>query len=223
METIVCIFAHPDDEAFGPGGTITLLAQQHDVYIICVTDGDAGDTSLQEECELGELRREELERSAKVLGVKNVIFLGYKDGTLSNSIYHELAEKIQHELDKFRPTTLLTYEPRGVSGHIDHVAVSMVTSYIFEKKDYIKKIMYFCLDEVQRKREDEYFIYFPPGYKNEEINETIDTSKVWDIKVKGMMEHKSQWHDAQGILERSEKLPKQEHFLIKKKIDTVYS
>lgn len=39
---IVCIFAHPDDEAFGPGGTIALLAKKNDVYILCATKGEAG-------------------------------------------------------------------------------------------------------------------------------------------------------------------------------------
>lgn len=36
---MVCVFAHPDDEAFGPSGTITLESQQRDVYIIKTTDG----------------------------------------------------------------------------------------------------------------------------------------------------------------------------------------
>ncbi|MBP9816108.1 PIG-L family deacetylase [Candidatus Woesebacteria bacterium] len=40
MANIVAIFAHPDDEAFGPGGTLAKLSNEHDVYIICVTSGD---------------------------------------------------------------------------------------------------------------------------------------------------------------------------------------
>ena len=39
---VVAVFAHPDDEAFGPGGTLAVLSKTHDVYIITVTGGEAG-------------------------------------------------------------------------------------------------------------------------------------------------------------------------------------
>jgi LmbE family N-acetylglucosaminyl deacetylase len=77
--------------------------------------------------------------------------------------------------------------------------------------------MYYCLNERQRRREEPYFIYFPPGYKDSEIDEVYDTSSVWEQKVSSMMEHKSQVHDAEKILDRARKLPKQECFLVKQK------
>src|SRR3989344_3283405 len=117
MKKIVCIFAHPDDESFGPSGTIAKLSKENDVYIICATDGDAGENQNKYK-DLGKVRTEEARKSAKVLGVKKVFFLGHKDGTLSNSLYHLLAEKVQGILDDIRPDTLITFEPRGVSGHI---------------------------------------------------------------------------------------------------------
>src|SRR3989344_5955519 len=137
MKSIVCIFAHPDDEAFGPGGTIAILAKNYKVFIICVTDGDAGKNSSSQARELGELRKEELLASAKVLRVRKVFFLGYKDGSLNNNLYHQLAEKLTKHLAILKPVTLLTFEPSGVSGHIDHIAVSMITSFVFEKLDYV--------------------------------------------------------------------------------------
>jgi len=42
MKPLVCIFAHPDDEAFGPGGTIAKFAKQRPVYLICATKGESG-------------------------------------------------------------------------------------------------------------------------------------------------------------------------------------
>src|SRR5579872_4442081 len=121
-KTIVCVFAHPDDEAFGPGGTIALLAKENDVYILCATKGEAGQNSLTDlETPLQNERMEELKRSAKILGVKKVIFLDFIDGTLSNSLYHKLAEKITQYLNELKPEMLLTYENRGISGHIDHI------------------------------------------------------------------------------------------------------
>ena len=42
MKPLVCIFAHPDDEAFGPGGTIAKFAKKRPVYLICATKGESG-------------------------------------------------------------------------------------------------------------------------------------------------------------------------------------
>lgn len=217
MKRAVCIFAHPDDEAFGPGGTIALLSQTHEVTLICVTNGDAGLNSTRSQKELSKIRRAELRRSAAILGVKDVIFLGYKDGTLSNALYHEIAEKLIEKLQFLQPDTLLTYEPRGVSGHIDHIAVSMITSFIFPKIPSAQTLLYYCISEENRTLHGDYFIYFPQGYRKDEIDRVVDVSSVWEKKVAGMKEHKSQKHDADSILERYKKLPKEEYFLVKEK------
>lgn len=217
MKKLVCIFAHPDDEAFGPGGTIALLAKQYEVVIICVTNGDDSRLPQEKAHALGKVRREELQQSAAILAVREVRFLDYQDGKLCNLLYHEIAETIQTQLEAIKPEVLLTFEPRGISGHIDHIAVSMITSYVFEKLAFIKELMYYCITEENRALHEDYFIYFPPGYKRSEIDCMFDVSPVWNIKVKAMLAHISQSADAQRILRRSEKLPKEEYFFIRKK------
>jgi LmbE family N-acetylglucosaminyl deacetylase len=214
-KTIVCVFAHPDDEAFGPGGSIATFAKDNDVYVICVTNGDAGKNSSGKNNDLGKMRRTELRNSAKILRVKQVFFLGYKDGYLCNSIYHEVAEKVKKKLKQLKPHTLLTYEHRGISGHIDHIFVSMVTSFVFEEMLQIKEIYYYCMSETSRAKQEKYFIYFPPGYKKSEIDKTIKTNDVWETKVKAMHAHKSQLHDIDRILKSQSELPKEEHFIVK--------
>src|SRR5262245_58145598 len=103
MKPVVAIFAHPDDEAFGPAGTIAHFAKDRPVYLICVTDGAAGMNSSDKTHELSQIRRDELINSARVLGVKDIFFFDYKDGTLSNNLYHELAEKLQNKLEELQP------------------------------------------------------------------------------------------------------------------------
>lgn len=217
MQQIVCIFAHPDDEAFGPGGTIALLTKSHEVRIICVTSGDDSRLKDTEAKQLGQTRREELRRSAAILGVKEVVFLDYQDGKLCNVVYHDIAASLQKLLEEIQPDTLLTFEPRGVSGHLDHIAVSMITSFVFEKLPFAKELFYYCMHERHRALQEPYFIYFPPGYKTSEIDKTFDITSVWDIKVKAIHEHISQAADAKRILKRLEMLPKEEYFLVKKK------
>lgn len=214
-ETIVAVFAHPDDEAFGPAGTIAKLARENDVYLICATRGEAGKGDAKK---LGKTRSGELLVSAKILGVKKVFVLGFADGTLSNSLYHDLVKKIGKTLEELKADVILTYEPRGISGHIDHIVVSMVCSYIFERTKFIKKILYYCLDQKSRdKFSYDYFIYFPPGYKKSEMDMEVDVSDVWDLKMVAMMAHKSQKHDADRIIQRRKGMPKKEYFLVSSK------
>jgi LmbE family N-acetylglucosaminyl deacetylase len=216
---VAAIFAHPDDEAFGPSGTLCQLSKTHDVYIFCATRGEAGNNHLTDSQgkTIGDIREEELRKSASIIGVKDVIMLGYIDGMLSNSIYHDIADKIIRYLDELQPKILLTYEPRGISGHLDHIAMSMITSYIFERTSYSIKLMYYCIDEDERKTIKDYFIYVPPGYSHQEINETFDIAPVWETVIKAMRAHASQAKDGENLIEKMKDLPKQEHFLIREK------
>ena len=215
MQTIVGIFAHPDDEAFGPSGTIASLAKENNVYLICVTNGDAA--TGKPDPELAKIRREELQKSSKILGVKEVFFLDFPDGSLSNNTYHIVAERIQKVLDTLQPQLLITYEPHGVSGHLDHIAVSMITSYIFEKVPYAKEVWYYCISKERTDAMEPYFIYYPPGYTQEQIDKIVYVSGVWEQKIQAMQQHESQKNDVERVLRNTNKFPKEEYFLLKKK------
>lgn len=214
-KAIVCIFAHPDDEAFGPSGTINKLSQEYDVYLLCATKGQAGkDSRTNRKTSLTSKRAQELRESAKILGIKKVYFLGFTDGTLSNNLYHKLAAKVQARLELLKPEIVLTQENRGVSGHIDHIVVSMVTTYVVKKLPFVKELWYTVVSKERAARMQDYFIYFPPGYDKSEVDKVVDVSDVWDVKVKAMMCHESQKHDAQRILKSAENYPKEEYFLV---------
>lgn len=215
-KTIVCIFAHPDDESFGPAGTIAKYAKTNDVYLLCATKGEAGEKNIEDRRKLGEIRAEELTNSAKILGIKKVYFLGFEDGTLCNNLYHKLADKIREKLEELKPEVVMTYEPKGVSGHIDHITVGMVTMFVSRKLSFIKTILQYCTLKKYSKFRKDYFIYFPPGYHLSEIDKIVDTKDVWEIKVKAMNAHKSQIHDIKRVLSMQKKMPKREYFLILK-------
>lgn len=218
-KTLACIFAHPDDEAFGPAGTIAKLASEHEVFLLCATRGEAGQNNLTKKTaqQLNQIRESELRKSAKILGIKKVFFLDFIDGELCNNTYHKLAEKIMEVLDAIKPDTILTNEHRGNSGHIDHITISMVSSFVFEKLPYVKTIMYHCTSDKMKALNIGYFIYVPPGYKKSEVDLVVNIQPYWDIKVKAMHCHKSQMEDAKRILKRWENLPKEEYFLVRNK------
>ncbi|OHA05413.1 MAG: hypothetical protein A2934_04150 [Candidatus Sungbacteria bacterium RIFCSPLOWO2_01_FULL_47_10] len=216
-KNIVAIFAHPDDEAFGPAGTLALLAQTHSVYIICVTNGAVGRGEIRRAANVAEIRRRELLGSAEILGVKKVFFLDFHDGSLSNNLYHRIALKIEPILKRIRPETIITFEPRGVTGHIDHVVVSFVSSYLFERMPFIKNIHYYCLLKKNQKKKNKYFIYVPPGYADTEVGKTVAIAPVFDKKIRAIKRHQSQKHDIIRILPVVARGEKKEHFLVLKK------
>lgn len=219
-KVLIAIFSHPDDEAFGPAGTLAKYAQTHDVYIICATKGESGQNHSKDlKSKIADIRSQEMLESAQILGIKQVFFLDFLDGTLNNNLYHIIAEKIQKIIEKLDPEILLTYEPRGVSGHIDHVVMSMVTNYVFDRCN-AKTLMMYCLNQAHRQEISNYFIYFPKGYLPAEINKTVDINDVWETKLKAMHKHHSQQKDIDRILPRLQKLPKEEYFLIRTKEQT---
>ncbi len=217
MKPLVAIFAHPDDEAFGPSGTLATFAKERDVYLICVTDGDAGQNALESVTNLGETRRGELTQSAKIIGVKEVEFLGYKDGSLSNNLYHEVAEKIEKLLQKYQPDTLLTFNQLGISGHIDHIFVSLVTTFVYRKTKFVKKLLYYSELETVLGEMKDYFIYMPPGIEINEADLVVDVSSVWETKLSAINCHQSQKQDGEMIKQQLSKHPKKEYFKILQK------
>jgi LmbE family N-acetylglucosaminyl deacetylase len=221
MKPVVAIFAHPDDEAFGPAGTLALFAKERPVYLICVTNGDAGINSHSDKTRtLSEIRREELEASANILGIQKVFFLNYKDGTLCNNLYADVAAKIQTILDEIKPDTLLTYEQHGISGHLDHISVSMITSYVFEHRADIQELWYFAATKEEQKifrdQYPDFFVYIPEGYEKKSLT-FKNVSSVWEQKLSAMRQHESQTHDITRVLAVKQQLPQEEGFIIRKK------
>lgn len=150
-KTILAVLAHPDDETFGLGGTLALYARRGvDVYYVCATRGEAGaadEEHLNGFKDAAEMRTTELMRAAKILGIKEVFFLGYRDsgmpGTEENKhpeaqINHpveEVAGRIVKYIRDLKPEVVITFDPIGGYRHPDHIHVHKATTLAFEKAD----------------------------------------------------------------------------------------
>jgi LmbE family N-acetylglucosaminyl deacetylase len=122
------IFAHPDDETLGTGGTLARYAAEGvEVHVVCATRGERGryrDGSDHPGPEaLGRIREAELRAAARVLGVREVSFLDYWDKDLDLADPHEVIGKIVGHLRRIRPQVAVTFAPDGGYGHPDHVAI----------------------------------------------------------------------------------------------------
>ena len=86
---LLAVLAHPDDETFGMGGTLALYASRGcDVYLVCATRGEVG--TMDEDCldgfdSPGDRRWSELKCAASILGLADVIYLGYRDSGMPGS------------------------------------------------------------------------------------------------------------------------------------------
>src|SRR4030042_1311696 len=87
--TLLMTGAHPDDESFGPGSTLAQYAAAGvKVYYVCGTRGEVGEVTpeaMKGYSSIGNLRSDELKCAATVLGLTDVIFLGYRDSGMAGS------------------------------------------------------------------------------------------------------------------------------------------
>ncbi len=119
--------AHPDDCDFGAGGTIAQWTSRGiEVSYCIITNGDQGgeasDFPLEE---MAQVRQREQRAAGKELGVDNVTFLNYRDGSLFPSL--ELRKDIVREIRRAKPDRMVVQSPernweRIFASHPDHLA-----------------------------------------------------------------------------------------------------
>jgi N-acetyl-1-D-myo-inositol-2-amino-2-deoxy-alpha-D-glucopyranoside deacetylase len=148
VKKLLVIFAHPDDESFGPvGGTLAKYAREGvAVHYICATRGEAGmvDDALLHHSSIAALRTRELQQAARVLGLKDVRFLNYRDsgmlgspdnqhrGSLFAAPVEEVARRIAGYMQAINPDVIVTHDQYGWYGHPDHIKCYDATLRAYE-------------------------------------------------------------------------------------------
>ena len=116
------ITPHPDDAEIGCGGTVSKwIAEGTKVFYVLCTNGDKGSDDPEMTSErLAKIRYEEQEEAAKVMGVSEVVHLGYPDGGLNDDA--EFRGKLVHAIRKFQPEVVFSTDPmrRSFYLHRDH-------------------------------------------------------------------------------------------------------
>lgn len=142
---LLAIFAHPDDETFSTGGTLALVARDGGrARVVCATNGDEGGEGADGDHSMDpEIRRSELRAACAALGIDPPVFLGYRDsgmegwgpkaGSLALADPEEVTGRLVDEIRRFRPSVVITFDPGGIYGHPDHVAVSGLASEAFRR------------------------------------------------------------------------------------------
>jgi LmbE family N-acetylglucosaminyl deacetylase len=144
---LMAVLAHPDDESFGPGGTLALYASRGvQVHLLCATRGEVGTVApnfMVGHASIGDLRQTELECAAQHLGLAGVHFLGYRDSgmpgspdndhpnALAGKPVEQVAAVIVEWIRRLRPQVVLTFDPIGGYRHPDHIACHNATVLAF--------------------------------------------------------------------------------------------
>ena len=122
------VVAHADDAEWGCAGTVAKWCAEgwEVVYVLC-TDGSKGSEDPEMTSgRLVEIRKQEQLDAGKVLGLKDIVFLGYEDSMLEPTL--ELRRDIAREIRRHRPDVLICMNPvrsvdgEGYLGHPDHFA-----------------------------------------------------------------------------------------------------
>jgi LmbE family N-acetylglucosaminyl deacetylase len=189
---LMVVSPHPDDCEFGIAGTVARLTREGKqvVYVIC-TNGDKGtsDRSLTPE-KLAEIREKEQLAAAKVLGVKETVFLRFPDQGLEDC--HEFRRDLVRQIRQFKPFVVATADPyRKYMWHRDHRIAGIVTlDAVFPySRDHLAYPE--LLDEglEPHKVREMWF------WGAEEPNHRLDITDTIDTKLAALGCHKSQVGD----------------------------
>ncbi|MCL4533776.1 MAG: PIG-L family deacetylase [Bacteroidetes bacterium] len=133
--TLLAVFAHPDDETFATGGTLSRYAAEGvRVVEVCATRGEKGQTGdppLVDQAGLGAWREKELHCAAQAIGIEELTFLGCIDGELSQCGRERVLADIVRAVRRYRPQVVLSFGSDGTSAHPDHKAISALATDAF--------------------------------------------------------------------------------------------
>lgn len=203
------IFAHPDDEAFGPVATLIKEVESGtELHLITLTAGENG-TNPDNLPDLGEVRLQEWHAAGKLLGASSLHHLGYIDGTLNNLNHLEVALKVAEIVQETiagredSEIEFMSLELGGYTGHIDHIVAARSACLAFYRLREVglpmKRIRLACLSREEIPSINTGFVFMEPGKTPEEIDETVDgteyTEKIHEI----MRCHHTQRNDYETV------------------------
>ena len=189
---VMVITPHPDDAEFGVAGTVARWVAEGKsvIYVVC-TSGDKGtsDPNMKPD-ELVRIRKQEQLTAAKLLGVREVIFLYYPDQTLEDT--PDFRKDLVRLIRTYRPETVVTADPyRRYIWHRDHRITGQVTldaifPYARDRLTYPDLLK----ESLQPHKVKEVLLW-----GTEDPNYRSNITDTFDIKMAALRCHKSQVGD----------------------------
>ena len=212
LERVMVIYAHPDDAEFGASGTCAKWAREGVEVTYCmVTNGASGSSDPEMTRErLADIRRQEQLQAAEILGIENVVFMGFEDGYLYPDL--ELRKAVAREIRKAKPDAIISQDPTSrywapaYINHPDHIAVGEVV-FRSINPDASSGLMFPELWKEEGLEPHLPKALFVVAFNDPDV--FIDITDTIDLKVKALEAHASQvgeWPVGEFIRERNKQI-----------------
>jgi LmbE family N-acetylglucosaminyl deacetylase len=132
MQTAIIISPHADDAAAFCGATIAKFADEGwNIILVRVTDDRKDSVGLTVEETIAR-NTEELHKAAAILGISEIVELGFETDTLADIPLGKLRERFVHLFRKHKPYAVFTFDPFGLyENNQDHVRVAQAVDEAF--------------------------------------------------------------------------------------------
>ncbi|MGH9047355.1 MAG: PIG-L deacetylase family protein [Acidimicrobiales bacterium] len=191
-ERALAICAHPDDIEIGCGGTLAKWAASGcTIHHMVLTDGAKGSWDKdQNVASLVATRQEEQREAARRLGGGEVIFLGWPDGELRNTIREQW--EVSRYIRQVRPGVVFSHDPwRRYRLHPDHRnAGFVVTDALVAARDPL----FFADQELAPHRPTALLLF-----EADVANHVEDVAGFEEVKIQALLAHRSQYETTMGI------------------------
>ena len=153
MARLLCVHAHPDDEASKGAPTVARYVDDgHEAHLVCATGGEEGDIlnkaldTPEIRANLAQVRADELAESVKAIGYDELVWLGYRDSGMPDTEANshpdcfaqadldEATGRLVAILRRLRPHVIITYsdDQQGYR-HPDHLRVHDISVLAWER------------------------------------------------------------------------------------------
>lgn len=232
--SVLGLYAHPDDEQGMTGLFAECNAEGMRTGLLCATRGEAGQIHESVDATretIGAVREEELRRAARVCGIQKLYFLDYRDSgwfdtpdndnpeSFNRCDQQEALGKIVAVVREFKPTIMVTFDPKGGYGHLDHIMIHKLATQAFSAaadpaqysdkgepwqterlyySSFSRSVMASLRDMMMQYDPDSDFAkldFSEMGAEDSEITNEIDVTKWMDVKQESLSQHRTQTSD----------------------------
>ncbi|MCP6719402.1 MAG: PIG-L family deacetylase, partial [Patescibacteria group bacterium] len=175
----------------------------NDIYYLIISDGSKGTRKIKSSrSKISQMREKEQRKAAKVLGVKNVFFLKFKDGEVENT--KPLRKELVKMIRKIKPDIVFGFDPANLTFdniyrfHRDHrMAAEAVFDSVFPAA---RNTSYF--PELLKKGYQPHRVREIWFFATDKPNKFVDIEKTLKDKIKALSHHNSQILDVKEFTKR---------------------
>jgi len=188
-KTVLVFIAHPDDEVQAAGTLCKLARAGNSIYLVVATNGDKGthDPNVKPH-EITAVRKREIARVAEIIGLKEVLWLGFSDGTLEYR-RQEVKEAVFRTIRTYKPDIVFSFDGWARwDPHSDHQTIGQVATEAAYLADGLWYFPEHTAEGLGAHWTAETYLW-----ASDEPNHEVEITEFYDLKVACAKAYASQW------------------------------